>query len=326
MISVSRTRLEDDGVLGLQDSHGVPREIPLKVSVPSFDDHESRPILPRRAFGSVSTSDSDPFSEFQPWTALFQSKIWSPCKESLSGDIISSLHRPADIDEGDDLELDTMSVGTVEIVTLSPPSWLPSILDPTTLAFHFDHTCLQGLDGCLLHSPQVAFADLCWEAAITPGTPQKPSFQAVNDAKQAFRRDGASMAANDCSPPYRNSSISVETTASESPIPVFLAPSSWSDGTDDESDEEEGYEDDCYSTGTVTGAHGAHVGKGFNTLAWGPFLIVSIPLTNQLPGTPLILHPFICRSSPPPPPPPPPQSGARLSYEHLGDSCHHLIL
>jgi len=47
-------------------------------------------------------------------------------------------------------------------------------LDPTSIAFGFDVSCLTGLDDGLLFSPQRAFADVCWSDAV-----DRPSRHAV---------------------------------------------------------------------------------------------------------------------------------------------------
>ena len=114
--------------------------------------------LPRRAYGSASTTESDPFSEFQPWASLFHSKIWTPDSKGLF--FMDCPDSPADVEDRDAIDNEHSR----------RPSWVSHVLDPTTLALNFDHTCLQGLDHDLLANPQVAFAGVCWDHSTLDDT------------------------------------------------------------------------------------------------------------------------------------------------------------
>ena len=72
--------------------------------------------------------------------------------------------------------------------------WFHDILDSTTLAVGFDHTCLDGLTAELLYTPTDAFAQSCWdilfperdhaELVSTPKTPISvgpPSYRTLPD-------------------------------------------------------------------------------------------------------------------------------------------------
>ncbi|TFK26265.1 hypothetical protein FA15DRAFT_702910 [Coprinopsis marcescibilis] len=227
MITISRTTFPGDLVLDIKPSSSTSmKRVPMPLSLSKID--HKRSVAPR-SFGSASTSDSsDPFSDISPWTALFESTIWSPCNQR------ESFHVELPID-----------VSKQESEAISMTDTVPDLsllLDRTTLDFDFDHSCLEGLDDTLLHAPKDAFASVCWETATTAPTPEEQS---------------------DCSPAYRNSIVpSVASSAYQdidSPIPLFLSPSMWSDGEDSDSESEYSDEDDeCYSNNTITGARLAH--------------------------------------------------------------------
>ncbi|EAU91894.2 hypothetical protein CC1G_04661 [Coprinopsis cinerea okayama7 len=242
MISISRTRLDGDFVLDIKP-HGAQRataQSALTLSIPTFD-HESMSISPRPVSNGASISDG----EIQPWSALFQSTIWTPCKEAFPTDAVSSLHSPIDFDDSEPASM------TLESDSRSAPSWLPAILDPTTLSCNFDYACLEGMDDELLHTPHLAFATSCWEAVAPLSTRTSGAGTTHTNKGRTWELDAS---------PYRNSSLSVETSTSDSPIPVFLTPSLWSDGEEDSDSDESSY-DDCW---TIT--DGVHTVGAFSPM------------------------------------------------------------
>ncbi|KAG2015304.1 hypothetical protein CC2G_008588 [Coprinopsis cinerea AmutBmut pab1-1] len=252
MISISRTRLDGDFVLDIKP-HGAQRataQSALTLSIPTFD-HESMSISPRPVSNGASISDG----EIQPWSALFQSTIWTPCKEAFPTDAVSSLHSPIDFDDSEPASM------TLESDSRSAPSWLPAILDPTTLSCNFDYACLEGMDDELLHTPHLAFATSCWEAVAPLSTRTSGAGTTHTNKGRTWELDAS---------PYRNSSLSVETSTSDSPIPVFLTPSLWSDGEEDSDSDESSY-DDCW---TIT--DGVHTVGAFSPMV-SVFLFYSFP-------------------------------------------------
>lgn len=170
---------------------------------------------------------------------MFHSKIWSPTKDTFSSDALS----PSKVMDSQDV---AQAVSMPSSDRAEVPSWLSSILDPTSLSFDFDHSCLEGLDDLLLHAPRDAFAAGCWDTVITP-TSSSP-ITPINETKHALVEDSSSL--------YRSSYISLALSG-ENPIPVFLAPSVWSedDSDSDDSDEDSDDSDSYYSNGTITGVH-----------------------------------------------------------------------
>jgi hypothetical protein len=69
----------------------------------------------------------------------------SPCTQDIPSDISLSRRESGDIE-------------TVLDVTFS----LSTVLDPSSLHFGFDYSCLAGLDDLLIYSPRDAFEECCW--------------------------------------------------------------------------------------------------------------------------------------------------------------------
>lgn len=211
--------------------------------------------LPRRAYGSASTTESDPFSEFQPWASLFHSNIWSPdSKEPFATDSPDS---PADVEDRD----------LIDEEHSRRPSWASAVLDPTALGLNFDHSCLQGLDHDLLVSPQEAFAGTCWD----DGTLDDTLLDSPQDAFASICWQSATIAQNDInpnahplrqdrkpvdySPPSHSFNVPQGPRLAIHPRPRDMAPVYGLDGSDDsDSDSVKTFEDedDGYSTGTIT--------------------------------------------------------------------------
>lgn len=211
--------------------------------------------LPRRAYGSASTTESDPFSEFQPWASLFHSKIWTPDSKGLF--FMESPDSPADVEDRD----------MIDDEHLRRPSWVLSILDPTTLALNFDHTCLEGLDHSLLASPQVAFAGMCWDHSTLDDTlldsPQDAfadvCWENVTTTRHDIKRDAQphrqASKPDGYSPPSGSSNVSKGPRTDGVPyIPKTLASLTRLESSDDsDSDSVKTFEDgdEDFDNGTI---------------------------------------------------------------------------
>ncbi|KAH6910276.1 hypothetical protein BKA70DRAFT_119783 [Coprinopsis sp. MPI-PUGE-AT-0042] len=212
--------------------------------------------LPRRAYGSTSTTESDPFSELQPWASLFYSKIWSPDADMFSTPIPDS---PADVEDRDHSLIDNEHSRR--------PSWVATVLDPTTLGLEFDHSCLQGLDHDLLFNPREGFAAVCWDHGTLDDdlldSPQD-AFADICWQKTTIAHSDISREAhvlrqdrgpNGYSPPTQSSSVPAkkpELVACRRP--GDMAQVNVSEGSDDsDSDSIETFDDeDGYSNATIT--------------------------------------------------------------------------
>lgn len=101
---------------------------------------------------SYSSINSDLFPELLSWSALMNQPK-SPCSQNIPTDISLSRRESGDIE-------------TVLDVTFS----LSLVLDPSSLHFGFDYSCLAGLDDLLIYSPLDAFEECCW-AEVTEDSP-----------------------------------------------------------------------------------------------------------------------------------------------------------
>lgn len=96
---------------------------------------------------SVSTINTDLFPELITWAAVIEDHSPACCSQKVPIDVLSK--REHDID-------------TVNETTVHSLSELALVLDPTSLEFGFDRSCLDGLDDCLAYSPVEAFKETCW--------------------------------------------------------------------------------------------------------------------------------------------------------------------
>ncbi|KAG6920044.1 hypothetical protein DXG01_010112 [Tephrocybe rancida] len=80
---------------------------------------------------------------------------WSSSSETIKGRQLYSHSLSSEMLPFDNFEI------------VSPITPIPvTFLDRTTLDVGFDHTCLEGLDDLLLHSPTDAYAAICWAEAV----------------------------------------------------------------------------------------------------------------------------------------------------------------
>lgn len=226
MLAITRTRTPEDTLFDLPKAH--PRSIPR--SQPHLSTPKSQPDLfaPRiGSFGSVSSTDTDPFPDLMPWEALFEAQI----HDSPTG-----IQRvPSDVSDSE--ATNTMSM-VIDMARL---------LDPTTLAFGFQQTYLSGLDDALLYSPLEAFASTCWESTTesrareegVPSTSTSYGLDAVLDEDSTLDLEDAL-----CSPMCPGREVPIQV-----PISASLL---WSDDSDD-SDEDEcrTYHDDYTPVATI---------------------------------------------------------------------------
>ncbi|KAF5322026.1 hypothetical protein D9619_002124 [Psilocybe cf. subviscida] len=152
MLNVSRTSVSEEWLVDA-----------IRVGKPhrahkSLDTHNT--VEDKHYRDSSSSINSDLFPELLPWLALMNQPK-SPCTQNIPSDISLSRRESGDIE-------------TVLDVAFS----LSMVLDPSSLHFGFDCSCLAGLDDLLIYSPLDAFEECCWaevaEDSPVSEPPQSP--------------------------------------------------------------------------------------------------------------------------------------------------------
>ncbi|RXW23170.1 hypothetical protein EST38_g2712 [Candolleomyces aberdarensis] len=221
MLTITRTRTPEDYFQGYKFESPTVQSIPptpIEFSTPKTQRESFAP----RSFGSASSTDSDPFPDLLPWEALFEAQIWSN-RFSTGQSVPSDVSRTEESIES-----------PVESKMFDPSV----ILDPTSIEFGFQHSCLGGLDDKVLYSPRAAFAALCWEGATIIS-------QDEGHDDSALCRDPFSMLDLDEEPSSPSSSCEHHIRV---PISASLL---WSDDSDSDSDECRTYHDDYTPVATI---------------------------------------------------------------------------
>lgn len=214
-----------------------------------------------RSFGSASSTESDPFPDLLPWETLFEAQIWS---NRLSTD--QSV--PSDVSRAEE------SIESPVESRMFDPS---VILDPTSIEFGFQYSCLRGVDDKVLYSPHAAFAAVCWEGATI--------------SSQDEEHDGSAL----CRDPFSMLDLDEEpltpSSGNEHHIRVPISASLlWSDDdSDSDSDECRTYHDDYTPVATIRDnatIMEAHPVSDFSPIV-GPFpvstlLVVSFHLASTV--------------------------------------------
>ncbi|KAJ2918274.1 hypothetical protein MD484_g2142, partial [Candolleomyces efflorescens] len=224
MLTITRTRIPEDCFQDYKIESPRVQSIPptpLEFSTPKSRQEAFAP----RSFGSASSTESDPFPDLLPWEALFEAQIWS---NRLSTD--QSV--PSDVSRAEE------SIESPVESRMFDPS---VILDPTSIEFGFQYSCLRGVDDKVLYSPQAAFAAVCWEGAtISSQDEEQPD-------GSALCRDPFSMLDLDEEP------LTPSSSGYEHHIRVPISASLlWSDDdSDSDSDECRTYHDDYTPVATI---------------------------------------------------------------------------
>jgi len=175
-----------------------------------------------RSVSRSSSESSDPFADLMPWEALFQSNIWAPEASPIEAPTI-----PSDISRRYSQATEVTSVAELDVDDIF------RVLDPTSIEFGFQHSCLGGLDDRTLFAPTDSFASMMWESAVT-------------NSRESLEEQGLASLGNELT--------SILEMDEEPPSPTFTdrvhpiavpitASQLWSDDSDSDTDECETYED-----------------------------------------------------------------------------------
>ena len=169
----------------------IPSSKDLKVSAPrqgsvlkvgNLQYHGGLSLPSRQSRFSVSTVDSELFPELLSWSAIMEAQagIAPPMLKRFPSDVSElTMEVISETKENEnDVVLDDETSSDAPTIKAKHHHYVSrrinDLLDPTSIAFGFDVSCLAGLDDGLLFSPQRAFADACWSDAV-----DRPSRHAV---------------------------------------------------------------------------------------------------------------------------------------------------
>lgn len=214
MLAISRTRTPEDCLIHLNTDQARARPRPRIQTEIAASKTEQLEDFPPLSFGSAWSTDSDPFPELLPWDTLFQSHICEPSPVAMQS-------IPSDISKADSFLEDSLSVDMAQI------------LDPTSLAFGFQQSCLHDLDDGLLYNPLQALVSACWEGVDFATESQEPDI-----AREKAGSQWCPLEDEDSTLDMEDALCTTYRPSRQIPIHVPMSASLlWSDDSDSDSDE-----------------------------------------------------------------------------------------